>query len=327
VPTFKLTLAYDGTDFSGWQKQEPPEPSPDATRDQGSGPVSPKKLEPGLEAGKPGRIALRTVQAILERAVREVVREPVNVQGASRTDAGVHARSQVAVFTCSGEEAGDEEVHDRARGGWPLSRGLDRLLMAVNSRLPGDVQIVRVESAGRSFDPIGDCVSKGYSYGFWAGPHRPLWERRYVWHTWADLDLDAMRAAAAHLIGEHDFASFAAAGHGRFSTVREIYACDVHEREPIEQPQPLGADSPTSAGATPGRLLRIDVSGNGFLYNMVRIIAGTLHEVGRGKLRADDVPEVISSLDRRRAGPTLPPEGLCLEWIRYRQDQESSGTT
>jgi tRNA pseudouridine38-40 synthase len=355
VPTYRLTIAYDGTDFAGWQKQEPPDPALPLPGGGAAAPVTTRKIEEGLVAGKPGRVALRTVQAVVERAVREVVREPVLVLGASRTDAGVHARAQVAVFACGegteasgrqGTERGEAAEH-RGTGGWPLSRGMDRLLRAVNSRLPEDVQVVRVEPVREGFDPIGDCVAKGYSYSFWCGTHRPLWERRYVWHTWAELDVPAMQRAAAVFVGVHDFAGFAAAGHGRQSTVREIFACGVSEgRGETKSQRDEGAEgegkhnSESTAGAPkmhvgdgratieraataqPGRVVRIDISGNGFLYNMVRIIAGTLHEVGRGRIDAAAIPDIIASGNRRRAGPTLPAQGLCLKWIRYRDEPE-----
>ncbi len=333
MPTYRLMIAYDGTDFAGWQKQEPPDPGEAAAGGGMPAPISTRKLDPRLVAGAPGRVALRTVQAVVERAVREVVREPVVVRGASRTDAGVHARAQVAVFSCSdgATERRSDEVDGgrgspgaagaRGTGGWPMSRGVDRLLRAVNSRLPEDVQVVRAEVVRDGFDPIGDCVAKGYSYTLWCGMHRPLWERRYVWHTYARLDLGAMQRAAAAFVGEHDFAAFAAAGHGRVSTVREVNACEVlvESDEATERRSEEGAVGPASrAEAEPGRKIRLEISGNGFLYNMVRIIAGTLHEVGRGRIHSGAIPETIASKDRRRAGPTLPPEGLCLEWIRYR---------
>ncbi|HZW09985.1 MAG TPA: tRNA pseudouridine synthase A [Phycisphaerales bacterium] len=332
MPTYKLTLAYDGTDFAGWQKQEPPDPAAALPGEPTPAPITTRKLEPGLVAGTPGRVALRTVQAVVERAVREVVREPVMLQGASRTDAGVHARAQVAVFACGeGTQAskrqgaqGAEAVEGRATGGWPVGRGVDRLLRAVNSRLPEDVQVVRAEVVREGFDPIGDCIAKGYSYSFWAGMHRPLWERRYVWHTWAALDVGAMQHAAAAFVGVHDFAAFAAAGHGRMSTVREVYACEVREEGKGEGATERRSDegpsiSGSHAEAEPGRMIRLEISGNGFLYNMVRIIAGTLHEVGRGRIDGGAIAEIIASGERRRAGPTLPPQGLCLEWIRYRE--------
>ncbi len=335
MPTYKLTIAYDGTDFAGWQKQEPPDPAllgaaaPRAQR------VAIQKLEPGLEPGKPGRIALRTVQAVVERAVREVVREPIVLLGASRTDSGVHARQQVAVFSCSGDEKdetpetrsrnlgfhaearrrGEGETHgsesratgSRVIGGWPESRGVERLLRAVNSRLGEDVLIVGAEVVDAGFNPIRDCIAKGYSYTYWVGKHRPLWERRRAWHTWVDLDIEAMQRAAGYFVGEHDFAAFVAARHGKLTTVREVYECAIRE---------VALEAHTSF-VPPSRVLRLEISGNGFLYNMVRIIAGTLHDVGRGRVSADDVPGIIAGLDRVRAGPTLPPEGLCLEWIKY----------
>jgi tRNA pseudouridine38-40 synthase len=115
-----------------------------------------------------------------------------------------------------------------------------------------------------------------------------------------------MNAAAARIVGEHDVAAFAAAGHGRTSTVRTVYECRVEESESASQ-----RDSETE------RRVKIQVSGNGFLWNMVRIIAGTLVDVGRGRLTPDDVSAAITSGDRRKAGPTMPAEGLCLEWVRY----------
>jgi tRNA pseudouridine38-40 synthase len=146
------------------------------------------------------------------------------------------------------------------------------------------------------FDPIGGAVAKAYSYTIHAGRVRPLWDRRYVAHLWEALDAGRMDEAAKRVVGEHDFAAFASAGHGRLTTVRTVYSCGV-TRE--------------------GDRIRIDVSGSGFLYNMVRIIAGTLVDAGRGKIAPEDVTGIIESKDRRRAGVTMPPEGLCLEWIRY----------
>jgi tRNA pseudouridine38-40 synthase len=305
LPRYKLTIAYDGTDFFGWQKQEPPDPAGD----------------PALGAERP-RVKLRTVQEVVERAVREIVREPVEVKGASRTDSGVHARGQVAAFTCSdggataevaggGEGAGaadalqgDAPTADaRHHGGWPVSRGTDRLLRAINSRLPDDCLITAVEPVALDFDPILGCTSKGYSYTLHYSPRhlRPLWDRHYVHEVHTRPDAPAMSAGAKHLLGEHDFAAFAAAGHNRQTTVRTIFSCEVTERT---------LDN--------GDLrIRIDIAGSGFLWNMVRIIAGTLLEVGRGHFAPEDVSRILDSRNRGLAGPTLPASGLCLEWIRY----------
>lgn len=301
MPRYKLTIAYDGTSFSGWQKQEPPEQSEPR-------PSHEKGRAAGLVSDKEGRVALRTVQAVVEQAVREVVREPVLLQGASRTDAGVHARGQVAAFTCSSGDAKDEA--SRASGGWPESRGVDRLLRALNGKLPDDVLVREIEVVRDDFNPIGDCTSKGYAYTLHVGQTRAIWDRHFVQQVWQPLDLKLMQAAAAKFEGTHDFAAFAAARHGRQSTVRTIHACRVSEVA-IPDESRVGADE---------RRVRIDVSGNGFLYNMVRIIAGTLVEVGKGRIPAHGeggIESILASGDRTKAGPTLPPDGLCLEWIRY----------
>jgi tRNA pseudouridine38-40 synthase len=249
MPRYKLTVAYDGTDFHGWQKQ---------LREDGP---------------------LRTVQGDLEEAVRKIVREPIILMGASRTDSGVHARGQVAAFTTA------------------LELDAERMILAINSRLPADVMVVCAETVDLDFNPIGDATSKGYRYRLAHGPRRPLFDRRITSHCPTTLDVDAMSRAAGDLVGEHDFTSFARKHHGRESTVRTVYACSV--------------------AAIQEDRLRIDVSGNGFLYNMVRIIAGTLVEVGRGRVAPDGIPAILAARDRQAAGPTLPPEGLCLHWIRY----------
>lgn len=294
VPTYRLTIAYDGTDFCGWQKQEPPEPEgKDGQR------TAVPHADPSLDAG-PGRVALRTVQAVVERAVREVVRERVMLTGASRTDAGVHARGQVGVFTCSdGSEPG------RRGGGWPVDRGVEGLVRAINGRLPADVLVLDAMAVEAGFDPISRALSKAYTYTFHDHFQRPLFDRAYVTHTHHGLDARAMHEAAQVLVGEHDFAAFTQIHHGRQSTVRRIDAVEVSR---------VGEHR-----------VRILVVGGGFLYNMVRIIAGTLHEVGRGRMAVSDVALALASVDRRRAGPTAGPSGLCLEWIRYAGDAGDVG--
>ncbi len=254
MPRYKLTVAYDGTDFHGWQKQEPPDAEP-----------------------------LRTVQATVEHAVRHVVREEIGLLGASRTDAGVHARGQVAAFTSK------------------LDLPARRMAMAVNSRLPDDVQITGARKVHAEFSPIADAIAKGYRYRVAhsgkIGALAPLFDRHTTTFAPYVLDPARMNEAARQLIGEHDFASLARKNHGRDSTVRTIHDCSVT--------------------ATNARRLRIDVSGDGFLYNMVRIIAGTLMEVGRGRVEPDAIPRILDACERTAAGPTLPPEGLCLMWIKY----------
>ncbi|MGI9012831.1 MAG: tRNA pseudouridine(38-40) synthase TruA [Phycisphaerales bacterium] len=253
----KLTIAYDGTAFHGWQKQEPPGSEP-----------------------------LRTVQGVVEQAVREVVRAPVDLVGASRTDAGVHARGQVAAFTSA-----------------EISVPLERLPLAINSRLPDDVQITNATFVPESFNPISECTRKCYHFSIAHGRSlKPLFDRQFVYFTYHTLDVPAMHAAARLLIGTHDFSSFAQINHGRDSTVRTIFDCSV--------------TAPAEDRCT------ISVIGDGFLYNMVRIIAGTLVEVGRGRLSADSMGSILVAHDRRAAGPTLPPQGLCLMWIEYEEPHQ-----
>ncbi len=273
MPRYKLTVAYDGTDFVGWQKQEPPDPDAPAP-------------EPGEE---PRRLQLRTVQHVLEQTIRRVIREQIILTGASRTDSGVHANGQVACFTSR---------PDPSKGvGWPADRGVERLVKAINSRLPSDIWIHRAEVVDRKFDPIGGAVEKEYCYTIVSGPVRPLWDRRYVFHTWKDLDATKMQQAADMMVGEQDFKCFAQINHGRKTTVRTIFKCAVETPEP-------------------GKFV-IRISGSGFLYNMVRIIGGTLMEVGQGKIEPEMVRAMIVSGDRKMAGATLGPMGLRLEWIRY----------
>ena len=255
---YRLTVAYDGTHFHGWQKQNPPGP-PDG---------------------------LRTVQGVLERRLRELLGQPLTLMGASRTDAGVHALGQVASF---------EAV-------CPIP--LERLAQAVNSRLPPDVEVRDAAVVDDTFDVIGDVVSKQYRYRIFNADHRPLWLREQVYHCWLGLDPAPMADAAARLVGTHDIAGFAAADHGRTSTVRTIHRCTIEHTlaaYPVE--------------------IHIVVEGSGFLYHSVRIIAGTLVEVGRGAFPPSRVDDILREAERRLAGPTLPPQGLRLEWIRYRGEE------
>ena len=251
---YKLIIAYEGTDFHGWQKQLPPNEQP-----------------------------LRTVQGVLEEALTKVFRQPVLAQGASRTDTGVHARHQVAAFDCE------------------TQIDVTRMAAAINSRLPCDVQIKKSELIHDGFDPISEAISKGYryciAYGKLGQYHKPLFSRRLTYFSGYDLDPQKMNEAAQHFIGEHDFVGFAKANHGRDTTVRTIHDCNVIDKG--------------------NRRCWIEISGNGFLHNMVRIIAGTLIEVGRGKYQPDQIPNIIASKDRAAASTTLPPEGLFLMWIKY----------
>ncbi|HYE02007.1 MAG TPA: tRNA pseudouridine synthase A, partial [Phycisphaerales bacterium] len=313
----KLTIAYDGSGFHGWQRQRVPAGS------GGAGGAGNESVECGGQR--------RTVQQVVERAVRLAVREPVMVTGASRTDAGVHARGQVAAFTCS--EGGGGR-------GWRAELGTGPLVRAINSRLPEDVLVVGCSPAREDFEPIGGAVAKGYSYTLWVSERRPLWERARVQQLWRPVDLGRMRAVAAELVGTHDFAGFAAAGHGRSTTVRRVDCCEVLERDLAEDswggwrgdlsgpgPGPGRACASPAGGEAWARRVEIRVSGNGFLWNMVRIIAGTLVEAGRGAIDPERVRRALATGDRRLAGPTLPARGLCLEWIRYNDEACASSTS
>jgi len=246
---YKLTMAYDGTAFHGWQKQQPP----DAPQ-------------------------LRTVQGVVEQSMVRMFGQHIDLIGASRTDAGVHALGQVAHF--------DAET----------TIPIERLAMAINSRLPDDIDVRNVELADATFDAISDAKNKQYRYRIFNAEQRPLLGRHIAWHCWTPLNTAAMQDAARRLIGEHDFAGFAAADHGRASTVRTVFECRVD----LEPPQ-----------------VQVVIEGSGFLYNMVRIIAGTLVDVGRGRFKPAIIDQVLASGKRSESGPTLPPHGLCLEWIKY----------
>jgi tRNA pseudouridine38-40 synthase len=148
-----------------------------------------------------------------------------------------------------------------------------------------------------AFDAITSTTSKRYQYAIWNKPERPTFFPDLVWHRWQRLDVAAMGDAAGRLVGEHDFASFARPGHGRDKTVRTILSCDVSARPP---------------------LLVIGVEGTGFLWNMVRIIVGTLVEVGLGRHAPEAIDTMFAARDRQSAGPTAPPHGLYLQWIKTR---------
>ena len=255
---YKLTIAYRGTNYHGWQAQ--------AANEFWKGPA------PAEGEGIP------TIQETVSRAIRAVVRHDVSVVGSSRTDAGVHAKGQVAHF--------DTDL---------AQIPLDGLRRAVNHALPDDILVRAVEPVPETFDAITSTRAKRYQYFIWHAPDRPVFTPDLAWHRWQPLDVDAMRAAAAHLLGEHDFASFARAGHVREHTVRTVHACDVSQRGP--------------------RLV-IGVEGSGFLWHMVRIMVGTLVEVGLGRFTPDEISGMLAARDRRAAGSTAPPYGLYLQWVR-----------
>jgi tRNA pseudouridine38-40 synthase len=258
---YKLTLAYRGTPYHGWQQQ--------ALTENYKGP-------PPTEGH-----GIPTIQEIVARAVESVVRHSINLVGSSRTDAGVHAKGQLAHF-------------DTDQTQIPIE-GLRR---AINSALPEDITVRALDAVGDDFNAVTSTTSKRYQYAIWNDTERPTFFPDLAWHRWQQLDLAAMREAADKIVGEHDFASFARPGHGRENTVRTVLACEISKRR--------------------GPLLVIGVEGTGFLWNMVRIVVGTLVEVGLGRYKPADIDAMLQAKDRRSAGQTAPPHGLYLQWIRTR---------
>ena len=221
----------------------------------------------------------RTVQGCLVQALERICGGDVQVTGSGRTDAGVHAEGQVA----------SARIESR------LSAG--ELLRALNGNLPRDMAAIAVDVVPGDFDARRTAISKLYRYRIWNGPIRsPLRARRATWVP-QRLDLDAMRRAAAELVGEHDFASFQAAGSSVVGTRRRLFRVEV--------------------SGDPGGEISIEVDGSGFLRHMVRNIVGTLVEVGQGRRPSDAIPRILAARDRSEAGPTAAAGGLVLVRVEY----------
>lgn len=254
-----LRVAYDGTGYHGWQVQ------PNA----------------------------RTIEGELNRVLTQLTGEEVQVTGASRTDAGVHALGNVAVFDTASRIPAEKFSY------------------ALNQRLPEDIVIQSSVQVDDDFHPRHCDCQKTYEYDILNRTFPLPAYRNTAYFLYGDLDLDAMRRACRAFLGEHDFASFCAAGAQVQTTVRTIYSLEV-----LEQPL-TEAGRGVQSQQSPERLLTIRVRGNGFLYNMVRIIAGTLVEVGRGHIRPEEVEGIIAACDRAKAGPTAPARGLKLVEIDF----------
>jgi tRNA pseudouridine38-40 synthase len=246
--TFKLTLAYDGTNYSGWQYQ-------------------------------PGRV---TLQETLEQALAKITSETLRVTASGRTDAGVHALGQVVSFTS------DTQLEP------------DVLQKALNATLPLDMAVVTCEMARDGFHATHDAKRKTYRYTIDDGPVRDVFARNQVWQYRSSLDAAAMQRAAMALTGTHDFSSFETAGSPRESSVRTVYELRVGRL-------------PDSAASR----IVVEITGNGFLYNMVRAIVGTLVDVGRGAEDEAWPGKVLAARDRSAAGQTAPAQGLCLVRVEY----------
>ncbi len=247
----KLTVAYDGTNYHGWQVQ------PNAV----------------------------TIEGKLNEAISELTKETIQVIGASRTDAGVHALGNVAVF----------DTESRIPG--------EKFSYALNQRLPDDIVIQQSQEVDKDFHPRYCTCEKTYEYVI-LNRKFPLPEyRNTAFFYYGDLDIKAMQEATKAFLGEHDFAGFCSAGAQVKTTVRTIYDLTVEKKD--------------------NDMICIRVRGNGFLYNMVRIIAGTLLEVGKGNIEAKSLENRIAAADRSQAGPTAPARGLKLIRIQYISDLAS----
>ena len=293
-----LSVAYDGTDYAGFQAQK---------------------------SGVP------TIEGELNRALTELTGVPVEVIGASRTDSGVHARCNLAVFDTESRIPPEKFAH------------------AINVRLPDQICVQTSMEVPADFHPRRCSTVKTYEYRIWNAQMPDPMRRLYTYFSRYRFDIDKMREAAAYLVGEHDFKSFCSTYTSAKTTVREVLAVEVEEILPgYETALPgseialpgsetslpgseitltgsenvsdshsdagPGSDSVSSAARMPREIV-IRVTGRGFLYNMVRIIAGTLMEVGRGAKTPDQIPGILNACDRRAAGPTAPACGLTL--VRY----------
>jgi tRNA pseudouridine38-40 synthase len=241
----KLIIEYDGTNYCGWQIQ-------------------------------PNGV---TVQEVLEEGLRKLLGEPVRLRASGRTDAGVHAKGMVAVFSTT-----------RTLPLAAFSHGL-------NTLIPPDIAIRSAEEVSPTFNPRADAVGKLYRYTILNAPTRSPLNRCTSWLIKEHLDLSAMRESARIFIGEHDFRAFQAANCAARTTIRTITGLEIT--------------------ANREGFITIDVRGTGFLRNMVRIMVGTLVAVGRGKMNPGNVATLLTEGDRSMAGATAPPQGLCLIEVYY----------
>lgn len=219
-----------------------------------------------------------TIQEVMEGALEQMLGEPTRLRSSGRTDAGVHARGMVACFTT------EKTIPLRA-----FREGL-------NALLPADIAVRDACEVPPSFNPRRDASRKHYRYSILQDRLRSPLARHIAWRIGHDLDLDAMRAAARHFVGEHDFAAFRASNCTAKTTVRTIYSLEL---------------------VLDGSWLHVDVNGSGFLKNMVRVIVGTLVEVGLGKRAPEEVAKLLQEGDRQASGITAPPHGLCLMQVFY----------
>ena len=242
--TYKMTMAYDGTNYHGWQRQKN-----------------------GI-----------TVQEVIEDKLSDMFGCETVVTGCSRTDAGVHAK----IYVCSFK--GETTIPT------------DKIPFVLNTKLPDDIRIYNCEEADEEFNARFHTVTKAYEYKIVNRPFQDPIMRNFAWHYPVMLDVEKMKKAAEIIKGKHDFASFCAAGSVVKSTVRTVTELTVEKT---------------------GDVITVRAAADGFLYNMVRIIVGTLVYVGNGKLCIEDIRDLIEKKDRREMGITAPPQGLALVEVNY----------
>jgi tRNA pseudouridine38-40 synthase len=261
VRTVRLVIEYDGTAFHGWTVQKPR-----ATPPEGSD-------EEELDRA-------RTVQGTLEAALSALTKEPIRARAASRTDAGVHARGQVVAF-------------ETTRDNIPMKA----FVRGTNQIMPPMLVVREATVVEDGWDPRRTSRGKRYRYTFWNDEAPSAIDRKRTWHVRTALDLEAMRAAAAHLIGQHDFQAFRSAQCEAKHAIRTVYKIDIFKAEHAE--------------------VTVEVVGNAFVRNMVRIIAGNMRDVGLRRITPDHVKRVLESRDRTLGAMTAPPHGLTLEEVIY----------
>jgi tRNA pseudouridine38-40 synthase len=251
----RLLIEYDGTNYHGWQSQK-------------SG---------------------GTIQDTLREEILSVTGEEVKLTAASRTDAGVHALGQVAVF------------------GTDSRLGPDVIMRALNAKLPADIRIIDAEETGRDFHPRYDAVKKSYFYIISEDRQHSAFLNRYIWHVHSPLHIERMAEAASLVVGKHDFSSFRGAGCGAKHPVRTVGIADIVRFEEMH----------FMTGAFKGNFVKFRIEANAFLRHMVRNIVGTLVEVGRGNFSPETFDKILKCRDRTAAGPTAPAKALFLDTITY----------
>lgn len=242
---FKIVLQYDGTRYQGWQRQVSTD---------------------------------NTIQGKIEALLSKMCGTSVEIQGAGRTDAGVHAYGQVANFHIDTDKTAEE------------------VMEYMNTYLPEDISVIRCEEKPERFHARLNAKGKTYRYCIWNSDKKPVFRRKFVHQVPGSLDMDAMKQAAALLCGTHDYQSFTSAKRGKKSTVRTVDSINIEGN---------------------GEELIFTFNGDGFLYHMVRIMMGTLIETGLGLRSAEDIPAVLEAKDRSKAGHLIPGNGLALMEVRY----------